>query len=101
MIDGKCRLVHPDLWDPDHGHERVPDLHFIPLTETKILPWCSLFIFGDNTMPELVDRTEAIKVLEQIRQEHAKRTCQRSSQQIANAFGYAIEVIKRLPEIKP
>lgn len=51
-------------------------------------------------MPELVDREEAIKTLEKIRQEHAKRTCQRTSQQIANAFGYAIEVIKRLPKVK-
>ena len=51
-------------------------------------------------MPELVDREEAIKTLEKIRQDHAKRTCQRTSQQIANAFGYAIEVIRRLPEVK-
>ena len=51
-------------------------------------------------MRELVDRTEAIKVLDKIRADHAKRTCQRTSQQIANAFNYAIEVIKRLPEIK-
>lgn len=61
----------------------------------------ALFIFGDNDMSRTVDADKAIEILEKIRQDHAKRTCQRTSQQIAYAFGYAIEVIKRLPEVKP
>ena len=48
-------------------------------------------------MIDLIDRNEAIRILDKIRQEHAARQCQRSSQIQARAFEYAIEVIKRLP----
>ena len=51
-------------------------------------------------MPKIVDADEAIKVLDKIREEHARRTCQRQAQITANAFSYAIEVIRRLPEVK-
>ena len=70
-----------------------------PYSEIRSSPG-ALSLFLENNQMELVDRTEAIKVLDKIRADHAKRTCQRTSQQIANAFNYAIEVIKRLPEIK-
>ena len=49
-------------------------------------------------MGDLIDRDEAIRILDKIRQEHAARTCQRSSQIQARAFEYAIAVISRLPK---
>ena len=48
-------------------------------------------------MSNLIDRDEAIRILDKIRQEHAARQCQRSSLIQAQAFEYAITVIKRLP----
>ena len=48
-------------------------------------------------MADLIDRDKAIDTLEKIRAEHAKRTCSRSSLLQAQAIGYAIEVLKRIP----
>lgn len=39
----------------------------------------------------------AIAKLTQIQQEHAKRTCSRTSLQQAQAIGYAIAVLRRIP----
>ena len=39
----------------------------------------------------------AIAKLTRIQQEHAKRTCSRSSLMQAQALGYAIEVLKKIP----
>ena len=39
----------------------------------------------------------AIAKLTRIQQEHARRTCSRSSLMQAQAIGYAIEVLKRIP----
>lgn len=49
---------------------------------------------------DLVDREKAIVILEKIKAEHASRTCSRSSLQQAQALGYAIAVIKKLPAEK-
>lgn len=48
-------------------------------------------------MADLIDRDKAIDTLEKIRSEHAKRTCSRQSLQQAQALGYAIAVLKKLP----
>lgn len=48
-------------------------------------------------MADLVDRDKAIKTLEKIQAEHARRTCSRQSLQQAQALGYAIAVLKKLP----
>lgn len=48
-------------------------------------------------MSDLIDREKAISILEKIRAEHAKRTCSRASLQQAQALGYAIEVVRKLP----
>ena len=45
-------------------------------------------------MDALTYRNKAIEKLQQIQREHAKRTCSRSSLMQAQAFGYAIEVLK-------
>lgn len=42
-------------------------------------------------------REKVIAKLRQIQQEHAKRTCSRSSLMQAQAIGYAIEVLKKIP----
>ena len=42
-------------------------------------------------------REKAIAKLRQIQHEHAKRTCSRSSLMQAQALGYAIEVLERIP----
>lgn len=39
----------------------------------------------------------AIAKLTQIQQEHARRTCSRSSLMQAQALGYAIAVLKKIP----
>ena len=49
-------------------------------------------------MPDLIDRQEAIRILDSIRASHAKRTCSRTDIIQATAFEYAIEVIKKLPQ---
>lgn len=49
-------------------------------------------------MPDLIDREKAISTLEKIKAEHAKRTCSRASLQQAQALGYAIAVIRKLPK---
>jgi hypothetical protein len=51
-------------------------------------------------MADLIDRDKAIDTLEKIRAEHAKRTCSRKSLQQAQALGYAIAVLKKLPAEK-
>lgn len=48
-------------------------------------------------MADLIDRTKAIEILEKIQKEHAQRTCSRASLQQAQALGYAIAVLKKLP----
>lgn len=48
-------------------------------------------------MADLIDRDKAISALEKIQAEHAKRTCSRQSLQQAQALGYAIAVLKKLP----
>ena len=48
-------------------------------------------------MADLIDRTKAIEILEKIQKEHAQRTCSRASLQQAQAFGYAIAVLRRIP----
>lgn len=48
-------------------------------------------------MADLIDRDKAISTLEKIRAEHAKRTCSRQSLQQAQAIGYAIAVLRRIP----
>lgn len=48
-------------------------------------------------MADLIDRTKAIEILEKIQKEHAQRTCSRVSLQQAQAIGYAIAVLRRIP----
>lgn len=48
-------------------------------------------------MADLIDREKAIEVLKKIQKQHADRTCQRSSIIQAQALGYAIEVLRKLP----
>lgn len=48
-------------------------------------------------MADLIDRDKAIDLLKKIQEQHAKRTCQRSSILQATAIGYAIEVLRKLP----
>lgn len=48
-------------------------------------------------MADLVDRQEALRILDQIRASHASRTCSKSSIIQATAFEYAMEVIRKLP----
>lgn len=49
-------------------------------------------------MVDLIDRQEAIAKLEQIQAEHARRQCSRESLRQADALGYAIAVLKRIPK---
>ena len=51
-------------------------------------------------MADLIDSTKAIEVLAKIQKEHAQRTCSRASLQQAQALGYAIAVLKKLPAEK-
>ena len=48
-------------------------------------------------MDALTYRNKAIEKLQQIQQEHKRRTCSRSSQVQAQAIGYAIAVLERIP----
>ena len=57
----------------------------------------SRFVFGEN-MADLIDRAEAIEKLEKIRAEHARRTCSRESIRQADALGYAIAVLQKIPK---
>lgn len=48
-------------------------------------------------MADLINRTKAIEILEKIQKEHAQRTCSRTSLRQAQAIGYAIAVLRKIP----
>lgn len=46
---------------------------------------------------ELIDRQKAIETIQKMKEEREKRTCQRVNIIQAQALGYVIEVLKKLP----
>lgn len=49
---------------------------------------------------DLVDREKAIEVLRKIQKERAGCNCGRKSIDQANALGYAIMILKKLPRVE-
>lgn len=82
-----------DLWGPlCFDYESA-----IPFPSKLFFRWALSFYFGDN-MADLIDRAEAIEKLEKIRAEHARRTCSRESLRQADALGYAIAILQKIPK---
>ena len=68
------------------------------LSITRKYPVLSFLLSEEGgRMEDLIDRNEALRILGEIKEQHARRTCSRSSQLQASAIGYAIEVVKKIP----
>lgn len=48
-------------------------------------------------MAELIDKNKAIEILEKIKKDKESKTCSRSNIYQAQALGYAIVVLKKIP----
>lgn len=49
-------------------------------------------------MANYIDADKAIETLEKMKADRLKKSCQKSSLYEANALGYAIAIIKKLPK---
>lgn len=50
-------------------------------------------------MAEYIEVSKAIEILERMKAERQKKSCSKASLDEANAIGYAIAIIKKLPRI--
>lgn len=49
-------------------------------------------------MAEYIEVSKAIETLERMKAERQKKSCQKSSLYEANALGYAIAILKKMPK---
>lgn len=76
---------------------RVLNAYIPPLLFVDSSPVCSPSHHEEINMAELIDRNKAIEILEKIKKDKESKTCSRSNIYQAQALGYAIAVLKKIP----
>lgn len=77
---------------------RIANLTILPCKAHPV-PDAFCLLKGDR-MAEYVNAEKAIETLSKLKAEREKRNCSRSQIIEAQAFGYAIAVIKKLPKVE-